>query len=104
MAGCARSGFRQLILLAAVFAFATSATAAQSGTNAPPRAQPPQQGNASMQSKPARTQTRDDKTTQPDAALIEYLGEFDDAADGLDAMGLSESDAPPAPAANSGGH
>jgi len=27
----------------------------------------------------------------PDAALLEYLGEFDDAADGLDAMGLEES-------------
>jgi hypothetical protein len=31
----------------------------------------------------------------PDAALIEYLGEYDDAADGLDPMGLAESEAPP---------
>jgi len=28
---------------------------------------------------------------QADAAVLEYLGEFDDAADGLDAMGLQES-------------
>jgi hypothetical protein len=56
-----------------------------------------------MENKTARTPARDDKTTQPDAALIEYLGEFNDAADGLDAMGLSDSDAPPAPAANGGG-
>lgn len=27
--------------------------------------------------------------THPDAALIEYLGEYDDAADGLDPMGLT---------------
>jgi hypothetical protein len=33
--------------------------------------------------------------TNPDAALIEYLGEYGDAADGLDPMGLAEPDAVP---------
>jgi hypothetical protein len=31
----------------------------------------------------------------PDAALIEYLGEYGDAADGLDPMGLADPDAVP---------
>ena len=29
----------------------------------------------------------------PDAAVLEYLGEFDEAGDGLDAMGLAGDDA-----------
>jgi hypothetical protein len=33
--------------------------------------------------------------TNPDAALIEYLGEYGDAADGLDPMGLADPDAVP---------
>jgi hypothetical protein len=33
--------------------------------------------------------------TNPDAALIEYLGEYGDAADGLDPMGLADPDAAP---------
>ena len=40
-----------------------------------------------------------DKSTKvemnPDAALIEYLGEYGDTADGLDPMGLADPDAPP---------
>jgi hypothetical protein len=31
----------------------------------------------------------------PDAALIEYLGEYGDAADGLDPLGLADPEAPP---------
>jgi hypothetical protein len=33
--------------------------------------------------------------THPDAALIEYLGEYGDAADGLDPMGLADPDVVP---------
>jgi hypothetical protein len=40
-----------------------------------------------------------DKTAQakaPDAALLDYLGSYADAADGLDPLGLAEPDAAPA--------
>lgn len=30
------------------------------------------------------------KIENPDTALIEYLGDYEDAADGLDAMGLAD--------------
>jgi len=39
-----------------------------------------------------RMQKRAEASTSPAAALLEYLGEFNDAADGLDAMGLVETD------------
>ncbi|MDR3386626.1 MAG: hypothetical protein P4L92_06190 [Rudaea sp.] len=35
------------------------------------------------------------KVENPDTALLEYLGEYGDAADGLDPMGLADPDAPP---------
>jgi len=40
-----------------------------------------------------RMQKRSENVAAPAAALLEYLGEFDDAADGLDAMGLADDDA-----------
>jgi hypothetical protein len=33
----------------------------------------------------------------PDAELLDYLGSYGDAADGLDPLGLAEADAVPAP-------
>jgi len=40
--------------------------------------------------------------TNPNAALIEYLGEYDDAADGLDPMGLADPDAMPSKKSDGG--
>ncbi|HET9190244.1 MAG TPA: hypothetical protein VFN69_06690 [Rudaea sp.] len=69
----------------------------------PPQSTPPdapvaKQGNKKM--------TRHDKSTQaPDLDLIGYLGDYGDAADGLDPMGLADNAAalkaakiPPKPA------
>ena len=96
MAGCARSRFGQLIAFAvsllAGAAFAQSPSDAGTSTPttatraaaAPPRAQAARRGTQG----PSNA-----KSPAPDAALIEYLGEFGDAADGLDAMGLAETDA-----------
>jgi hypothetical protein len=101
MAGCAGTGTgsRQLVLVAIAMLTAASIALAQTpaapatqvadkratlpADNSRPQRQPAQQGKAM----PA-------KTDGPDAALIEYLGEFDDAADGLDAMGLSDPETP----------
>jgi hypothetical protein len=40
-----------------------------------------------------RMQVQPGKAAPPNTALLEYLGEFDDAADGLDAMGLADTEA-----------
>jgi hypothetical protein len=71
-----------LPLLAAVtLALAVQAPAPQS---TPPDAAAAKQGNKKM--------TRHDKSTQaPDLDLIGYLGDYGDAADGLDPMGLAEN-------------
>lgn len=71
-----------LPLLAAVaLALAGQAPAPQS---TPPDAPVAKQGNKKM--------TQHDKSTQaPDLDLIGYLGDYGDAADGLDPMGLAEN-------------
>ena len=101
MAGSAGPRPRQLILLAA-FALAAGTAAAQSNANKNVRVPPAQQGNKYMENKRTGAPAQDAKSAQPDAALIEYLGEFDEAADGLDAMGLSDQTATPATASGSG--
>ena len=81
-----------MIVLATTVLLATQAFAAQTprdGEQHPSSARSIQQRsqvNDRMQSQPG-------KVASPDAALLEYLGEFDDAADGLDAMGLADPDA-----------
>jgi hypothetical protein len=96
VAGCTGSGFRRLGVLIAVWIAAGSAIA-----QAPPSANT---AAASAQPRDAdKTQGQHRKNmdksikaeTGPDAALIEYLGEYDDAADGLDPMGLADPDAVP---------
>lgn len=79
------------MLLATLLLIAGGA-AAQSPAPSPPvpqeHASPPRRAAAAAN----RTdKNAAEKSAHPDAALIEYLGEFDDAADGLDAMGLEES-------------
>ena len=59
----------------------------------PPRGEPEHRADTA---EPARTGTNapmhtPTTKTAPDTALLEYLGEFDEAADGLDAMGLDEA-------------
>ncbi|HZW51404.1 MAG TPA: hypothetical protein VFF05_06065 [Rudaea sp.] len=75
-----------LPLLAAVtLALAAQPPAPQS---TPPDAPVAKQGNKKM--------TRHDKSTQaPDLDLIGYLGDYSDAADGLDPMGLADNAAAP---------
>ncbi|HEY2395445.1 MAG TPA: hypothetical protein VGH81_05595 [Rudaea sp.] len=55
----------------------------------------------------ARAEAKKDKSikvekapvaTIPDAELLDYLGCYGDAADGLDPLGLADADAAPAPA------
>jgi hypothetical protein len=41
-----------------------------------------------------------DKNAAPDPDLIEFLGDYEDAADGLDPIGLSEQISDDKPAAN----
>ena len=60
------------------------AVQAQSPQSTPPNAPVAKQGNKKM--------TQHDKSTQvPDLDLIGYLGDYGDAADGLDPMGLAEN-------------
>jgi len=87
-----------LIVLAATWAAAAGAIAqpppatiaAAPAPQASPRDAEKSQGqHASNMDKGTKVETH------PDAALIEYLGEYDDAADGLDPMGLTDPDAVP---------
>jgi len=96
----AGSGPRQLILLGALATACVLARAAPppDAAGAPGKAQPVQtaqstpNGAAAAARKPAATQGKRNGDT-PDAAVLEYLGEFDEAGDGLDAMGLAGDDA-----------
>jgi hypothetical protein len=68
----------------------TLAAAAKPPPKAPPVAATAKQGKTTM---PQR-----DKPRQfPDLELIGYLGDYGDAADGLDPMGLAEQDRMPPP-------
>ena len=80
-----------------------STGSAPSGTDAIAERSAPARGSSRADAR--RNQATAAKTKQdgPDAALIEYLGEFDDAADGLDAMGLAEPDADKAKTGDGGG-
>ena len=104
MAGCTGSRLRRLTVLAVAWTLAGGAIA-----------QTPASANAAVA--PALSRDADKKTqgqyeknmdksrkveTNPDAALIEYLGEYDDAADGLDPMGLPDPDAVPAKKSDGG--
>ena len=73
-----------LTLLAAV----TLAVAAQ----APPPPSPPAGAQTVKQGKKTMMQ-KDDSKRSPDLDLIGYLGDYSDAADGLDPMGLAENTA-----------
>ena len=97
MAGCTGSRFRRLAVLTVAWTTAGSAIA-----QAPPPANAAT-ASATHSGNAEKTQGQHgqkmDKSTKvepnPDAALIEYLGEYGDAADGLDPMGLAEPDAVP---------
>ena len=73
-----------LTLLAA----ATLAVAAQ----VPPPQSPPAGAQAGKQDKKTMMH-KDDSKRSPDLDLIGYLGDYGDAADGLDPMGLAENTA-----------
>lgn len=85
-----------MIVFVTTLVFATPVFAAQ-----PPRDDAAGAQNATA-ARPARQHSRANdrppspraSSAPPPAALLEYLGEFDDAADGLDAMGLADPDAP----------
>lgn len=86
-----------LSLLAAV----TLAATAQAP---PPQSPPPADAQSVEQGKKTMTR-KDDAKRSPDLELIGYLGDYGDAADGLDPMGLAENAAalkaaktPPKPA------
>jgi hypothetical protein len=97
VAGCTGSGFRRLAALAAIFA------AVNAGAQTPV---PVQAGTAlatpavDVARKQGRHETKMDRNTKkiadgnPDSAMLEYLGEYGDTADGLDPMGLADPDAP----------
>jgi hypothetical protein len=92
MAGCTGSRFRRLIV------FAVAWTTAGAIAQAPPPVAPMRSRDAEKtQGQFGKNMDKSTQVeTQPDAALIEYLGEYDDAADGLDPMGLTDPDAVPA--------
>ena len=76
----------------------TLAVAVQPPPHSSSAATPPQQGKKTMTRK-------DDSKRLPDMELIGYLGDYGDAADGLDPLGLAENAAalkasktPPKPA------
>jgi len=74
------------MLLMAAFSAAVLAQTPPQHSPADPVAQTKQQ----QQGRGAQKVDRQAKDSNPDMALIGYLGEFEDAADGLDPMGLSE--------------
>jgi hypothetical protein len=86
-------------LLAAGLGVVASALAQAPAPAAAPAAAP-----ASVPRTPDAAQTpgrhgkkmsKNTKVENPDAALLEYLGDYGDAADGLDPMGLAEPDMAP---------
>ncbi len=62
---------------------------------APPNDTPPPP-KTTAQSAPKKHGVAPKKDTTPDADLIGFLGDYEDAADGLDPIGLSEQIAEPA--------
>ena len=96
VAGCTGSRLGRLTVLAVAWTAAGSAIA-QAPPSATAAAAPAQSRDAGKtQGQHGKNMNKSIKVeTGPDAALIEYLGEYDDAADGLDPMGLAEPDAVP---------
>ncbi len=91
MVGCTGSRFRRLTVLfvAGIAAGSVVAQAPPANTAASPPTSP--RDAEKMQGQHARNMDKSTKVeTHPDAALIEYLGEYDEAADGLDPMGLTD--------------
>ena len=72
----------------ALLATVTLAVAAQ----APPPQSPPADAQAGKQDKKTMMHKADSKQS-PDLDMIGYLGDYGDAADGLDPMGLAENSA-----------
>jgi hypothetical protein len=109
VAQCSGPGFRRLGPLAA--ALACAAAFAQTPTSAPSASTPTSLQTEQASGADARqVQGRHDRqmaksikiqdpaAAHPDTALLEYLGDYGDAADGLDPMGLDDPDAPAAKA------
>jgi hypothetical protein len=76
------------VVLAVLFGASAPQAPAVKNKAAPPSAQP-------LENKMIESQA---KSTTPDLAMIEFLGEYADAADGLDPLGLSEQRVVVAPA------
>jgi hypothetical protein len=74
---------------------------------APPNAAPPPKA-PTQKAHAKKADTNADKSGAPDAELIGFLGDYEDAADGLDPIGLSEQmtddDKPAADEKKKGGH
>lgn len=86
-------------LTAASSTFAQTTSVSPAAT-APVAASAPAADARHEQRRQSGKMDKNTKVDNPDAALIEYLGEYGDAADGLDPMGLAD---PEAPVAKSGG-
>jgi len=105
VAGCTGSRLRRLGVLASAWIVAGSAIAQPSPPlNAVASSAPaPSSDTANSQGQHGKNMDKSTKVeTHPDAALIEYLGEYDDAADGLDPMGLADPDARPSKKSDGG--
>lgn len=93
MAGCTGSRLGRLIVLAVAMT-ATTSTMAQVPAPAAPASEAPVDPGRNTQRQTKKMDTKMQLDNHPDAALIEYLGEYGDAADGLDPMGLADPAAP----------
>lgn len=92
MARCAGAGVRQLSIAALILVVPLVANAqVPAGSAGDPRDVPKAESKPPARSKTVPAQPED----APDAALIEYLGEYGDAADGLDPIGLDDPESPP---------
>jgi hypothetical protein len=106
VAGCTGSRLRRLTVLAVAWIAAGSAIARApppANTAAAPTPLASPRDADKTQGQHAKNMDKSTKVeTHPDAALIEYLGEYDDAADGLDPMGLTDPEV--APSKSGDGH
>ena len=108
MAGCTGSGLRRLspLLIALIMTGAVVAQAPSPAPVAAAAAKPvaPMADAGKMQRSHGKKMDKNIPAEKnPDSALIEYLGEYGDAADGLDPMGLADPDAPPTKSADDKG-
>jgi hypothetical protein len=98
VAGCTGSRFRRLGLPVVALGVVTASAMAQAPVPAAPvtatASAAPTAEVAQTQERHGKKMNKDKKVENPDAALLEYLGEYGDAADGLDPMGLADPDAP----------